>query len=200
MEGKKFDWKDKKIIIITCSLFLNLIFGSAAYTYYGQLTELRDVEQRNETLIAENTGLQQTNEDLQEENEDLQIQIDDLQPKVDALNSQVQTLTTEKTNLQNQVSSLTDSNKSLQSQIDNLKKSGSSSSGSSSSGGSSSGSSSGPLTNASASTQQSRTVYITDTGSKYHRAGCRYLKKSQHAISLSEAKRLGYTACSVCGG
>ena len=121
MEGKKFDWKDKKIIIITCSLFLNLIFGSAAYTYYGQLTELRDVEQRNETLIAENTGLQQTNEDLQEENEDLQIQIDDLQPKVDALNSQVQTLTTEKTNLQNQVSSLTDSNKSLQSQIDNLK-------------------------------------------------------------------------------
>lgn len=195
MEGKKFDWKDKKIIIITCSLFLNLIFGSAAYTYYGQLTELRDVEQRNETLIAENTGLQQTNEDLQEENEVLQIQIDDLQPKVDALNSQVQTLTTEKTNLQNQVSSLTDSNKSLQSQIDNLKKSDSSSSG-----GSSSRSSSGPLTNASASTQQSRTVYITDTGSKYHRAGCRYLKKSQHAISLSEAKRLGYTACSVCGG
>ena len=42
------------------------------------------------------------------------------------------------------------------------------------------------------------TVYITKTGSKYHRAGCRYLRKSQIAISLSEAKNEGYTACSVC--
>lgn len=42
------------------------------------------------------------------------------------------------------------------------------------------------------------TVYITDTGSKYHRAGCRYLSQSSHSISLSSAKQLGYTACSVC--
>ena len=38
----------------------------------------------------------------------------------------------------------------------------------------------------------------TKTGSKYHRAGCRYLRKSQIDISLSEAKNEGYTACSVC--
>ena len=42
------------------------------------------------------------------------------------------------------------------------------------------------------------TVYITRTGEKYHRAGCRYLRKSQIEISLSEAKNEGYTACSVC--
>ena len=42
------------------------------------------------------------------------------------------------------------------------------------------------------------TVYITDTGDKYHRSGCRYLKKSKHAISLSNAKAQGYTPCSVC--
>lgn len=41
-------------------------------------------------------------------------------------------------------------------------------------------------------------VYITDTGSKYHRSGCRYLKKSKHSISLSDAKDQGYTPCSVC--
>ena len=42
------------------------------------------------------------------------------------------------------------------------------------------------------------TVYITRTGEKYHRDGCRYLRRSQIAISLSEAKNEGYTACSVC--
>lgn len=42
------------------------------------------------------------------------------------------------------------------------------------------------------------TVYITDTGSKYHRNGCRYLSRSQHAISKSDAQARGYGACSVC--
>jgi hypothetical protein len=42
------------------------------------------------------------------------------------------------------------------------------------------------------------TVYVTRTGSKYHNDGCRYLKKSKIAVTLSEAKRLGNTACSVC--
>ena len=42
------------------------------------------------------------------------------------------------------------------------------------------------------------TVYITDTGSKYHRSGCRYLSRSKHAISKSDALSRGYDACSVC--
>lgn len=45
---------------------------------------------------------------------------------------------------------------------------------------------------------QSVTVYITDTGSKYHRAGCKYLKKSKHAISLKDAKAQGYDPCGIC--
>lgn len=43
-----------------------------------------------------------------------------------------------------------------------------------------------------------QTVYITDTGEKYHRAGCRYLKKSQSALNRSDAQRFGYSPCSVC--
>ena len=43
-----------------------------------------------------------------------------------------------------------------------------------------------------------RTVYITETGSKYHRSGCRYLSKSKIAIDLSSAKAQGYSPCSVC--
>jgi micrococcal nuclease len=42
------------------------------------------------------------------------------------------------------------------------------------------------------------TVHITNTGEKYHLAGCRYLSKSDIPISLSEAKVRGYTPCSVC--
>lgn len=41
------------------------------------------------------------------------------------------------------------------------------------------------------------TVYVTRTGAKYHRAGCRYLSKSCIPISLKDAKQR-YSPCSVC--
>ena len=44
---------------------------------------------------------------------------------------------------------------------------------------------------------QGVTVYITRTGTKYHRNGCRYLRKSKIPISLKEAKQ-HYGPCSVC--
>jgi len=42
------------------------------------------------------------------------------------------------------------------------------------------------------------TVYITRTGKKYHRDGCRYLRKSRIPISLKQAKARCYTPCKVC--
>ena len=44
----------------------------------------------------------------------------------------------------------------------------------------------------------SQTVYITNTGTMYHRDGCQYLRKSQIPISLADAKAQGYTPCSRC--
>lgn len=44
------------------------------------------------------------------------------------------------------------------------------------------------------------TVYVTETGNKYHGAGCRYLKSSKIAIDLEAAIAQGYEACKVCGG
>lgn len=41
-------------------------------------------------------------------------------------------------------------------------------------------------------------VYITKTGFKYHRIGCRYLSKSIIPINLSDAKLKAYSPCSVC--
>ena len=43
-----------------------------------------------------------------------------------------------------------------------------------------------------------QTVYVTKTGTKYHKASCKYLKYSSISLQLSEAKKKDYTACSVC--
>lgn len=43
-----------------------------------------------------------------------------------------------------------------------------------------------------------RTVYITDTGKKYHDSDCRHLKKSKKGIGLSDAKEQGYEPCGTC--
>lgn len=42
------------------------------------------------------------------------------------------------------------------------------------------------------------TVYITDTGAKYHRSGCRTLKQSKYPVSLFDATSQGYMACGIC--
>lgn len=41
-------------------------------------------------------------------------------------------------------------------------------------------------------------VYVTTSGSKYHREGCSYLKGNYGALSLEEAVEEGYTPCSRC--
>jgi hypothetical protein len=45
---------------------------------------------------------------------------------------------------------------------------------------------------------KTQTVYITRTGKRYHRDGCRYLAASKIPISLKDAKARGFTACKVC--
>jgi hypothetical protein len=42
------------------------------------------------------------------------------------------------------------------------------------------------------------TVYITETGERYHLSSCRTLRGGGRPISLGEAKRRGYKACKVC--
>ena len=46
--------------------------------------------------------------------------------------------------------------------------------------------------------QITNTVYITESGEKYHRAGCQYLWHSCIEVDLSWAKSHGYTPCSKC--
>ena len=46
--------------------------------------------------------------------------------------------------------------------------------------------------------RQTVTVYITDTGEKYHRSNCGSLWNSKHAIDLEEAIDRGYEPCRRC--
>jgi len=47
-------------------------------------------------------------------------------------------------------------------------------------------------------TDDARLVYITNSGEKYHREGCHYLRHSRIRIIATAARERGYTACSVC--
>ena len=45
---------------------------------------------------------------------------------------------------------------------------------------------------------ESTLVYVTRTGTKYHLAGCHHLRHSKIPITLAEAQKRGYSACSAC--
>ncbi len=45
---------------------------------------------------------------------------------------------------------------------------------------------------------QTITVYVTNTGEKYHSSGCQYLRQSRIEIDLDSAIAQGYTPCSKC--
>ena len=66
-------------------------------------------------------------------------------------------------------------------------------------GSASSGSDSSAAENSAADSSNSETmVHITATGKKYHRAGCRTLKKSDTEVTLEEAKSMGLSPCGIC--
>ncbi len=46
--------------------------------------------------------------------------------------------------------------------------------------------------------QDTETVYITRTGSRYHRGDCSYLGKSKISIALEKAVDQGYVPCKKC--
>lgn len=63
----------------------------------------------------------------------------------------------------------------------------------------SSGSDSSAAENSVSDSSNSETmVHITATGKKYHRAGCRTLKKSDTEVTLDEAKSMGLSPCEIC--
>lgn len=98
-----------------------------------------------------------------------------------------------------QQSAQTDTSQNEGSQSSNGGGAGGSGSSSSTTGSASSGSDSSAAENRVSDSSNSETmVHITATGKKYHRAGCRTLKKSDTEVTLDEAKSMGLSPCGIC--
>ena len=96
-------------------------------------------------------------------------------------------------------SAQTDTSQNEGSQSSNGGGAGESGSSSSTTGNVSSGSDSSAAENSVSDSSNSETmVHITATGKKYHRAGCRTLKKSDTEVTLDEAKSMGLSPCGIC--
>jgi micrococcal nuclease len=46
--------------------------------------------------------------------------------------------------------------------------------------------------------EEDLTVYVTNSGRRYHEDGCSSLSRSKIAVTLGDAVRSGYTPCSIC--
>lgn len=55
-----------------------------------------------------------------------------------------------------------------------------------------------PVSRINLSQNKDTVVYITKTGEKYHKDGCRYLRQSKIKTTKKEAVKKGYGACKVC--
>lgn len=98
-----------------------------------------------------------------------------------------------------QQSAQTDTPQNEDSQSSDGSMAGESGSSSSTTGSASSGSDSSAAENSVSDSSNSETmVHITATGKKYHRAGCRTLKKSDTEVTLDEAKSMGLSPCGIC--
>lgn len=193
-------WRDRKnvaIVVLSFLLFCVLAFSDTDQAdkinelnaqierQNRQVAELEEENKKIETLEANVETLSKEKEDLNAKlsavasTEDLKKTIDEKSQQILNLESQIGSLAAEKAEVEAQ-------NGVLQQQLSSKSSTTSSTSKSSTSSSTSPG------------TSTSYTVYITNTGSKYHRSGCSYLRSSSHAIDKNSAVSQGYTACSRC--
>lgn len=155
----------------------------------SQSAALVSAQSRDDAQLAQLTD---RNEQLEQENQQLQAQVDQL---TDQVSQQTDALADRQSQIDALWARVDAAQKNLDDAYAKLDARQSASAGGSSG---SSGSAGASAASPSSGTSTSQTVYITNTGTKYHRAGCQYLRQSQIAISLSDAKAQGYTACSRC--
>ena len=192
VEGKKKIFKDKKniAIIILSILLLFAICGSSENSIETSNSlpkeeniqvnqdKIQELEREKNVLIQEKEKLETEKNELYIEKQDLENERNQLQKEKEDLETQTSTLEQEKTTLSDQL-------EQLKNKLANQKTTSNSTSSTS-------------QTSTSTQNTNSAIVYVTETGKKYHKSGCSYLKKSKIQINLSDAKAQGYTPCSKC--
>lgn len=122
-------------------------------------------------------------------------EIQDLKGQLNNLNSQVEDYKNQITTLQEEKTKLESEKKTLEQEVEQLKTSNLNKSTQNTSASASTNSTSSPDNTTST---NSYTVYVTNSGKKYHSAGCSYLNKSKISIDKNTAISRGYTPCSKC--
>ncbi len=185
--------KNIAIILLSFLLFCNIIAYADSDSYKNHL-QIEELIKQSEDLKTStddlNSKLIDSNKTIKDLNTKLNIKDDDIK----SLEKVNQSLLDEKTKLEEENKKLETENKTLETEkqtlnqeIEQIKSSKINNSSSSKS----SSITSNTNTN-------SEIVYITSTGTKYHRDGCSYLKKSKIQTTLSSAQSRGYTPCSRC--
>lgn len=172
----------------------------------GTNTTKERLEGKNYELQAK---LEHTSETLQAQIEEKDNKIKDNEKKITELqqedkkneiNQSIKTLESEKQKLEEEKKTLEGEKQTLTTQIEELKKTSSvltERKNAKVSQSSVSTTSSTPV-KTSVQNTNSAIVYVTNTGKKYHKPNCSYLKKSKIQMNLSEAQSEGYTPCSRC--
>jgi len=130
-----------------------------------------------------------------------QKQIDDLRNENSKLKVQIKEITSQKDQTQNKLISIQEENKNLSAKLSEIQGQKSQEQPNNSNG---SSINSSAIIQSVASSQtvqndnQNITVYITKTGNKYHRDGCKYLSVGKIPIDLKQALGEGYSPCSLC--
>ncbi len=175
----------KTIIIIILSILLlsSILLGNTK----------RNMELNNqvENLTSQIENFKKHINDLNAKLDKSKKDLTENENQINNLQTQKETLEKDKQKLQEENNNLETKNNELNQEVEQLKISKASKSTS---------------TNYSLSSQKSvstaysnsYTVYITNTGNKYHRDGCSYLRKSQKSIDKNSAIAQGYTPCSRC--
>ena len=155
----------------------------ASQTSKGITENELDKDKQIESLIKEKEVLQNQLTESSEKIKELETQVTELSEKSNTLQQKITSLEQEKSELENKMQIVQEQYKSEKSNYTS--------------------SSTSKNTNSNINTQNSysntteEVVYITNTGKKYHRSGCSYLKSSKK-INKSEAINRGYTPCSRC--
>jgi len=203
---KSFIKKRALIIESILAVIIVVMFVTVA----GTSEEKQTLEKRYNDLKAKSEETTKTlNDEIkQKENKikDNEKKVTELQQedKKNEINESIRLLETEKQKLEEEKKTLEGEKQTLTNQIEELKKTSSilterkNAKVSQNSSNSNPNASSSNKVTTTAQNTNSRIVYITNTGKKYHRAGCSYLKKSKIETTMSNAVSSGYTPCSKC--
>lgn len=190
----------RKSLIIESILAVVIIVMFIAMVGTGGQKETLE-KQYNELQAKSEETSQNLEAQIKEKNNkitDNEKRITELQQeeKVNEINDSIKTLEGEKQKLEEEKKTLEGEKQTLTTQIEELKKTSSILTERKNAKASTS-TSSGVVKTTTQNTN-SAIVYVTNTGKKYHKSSCSYLKKSKIQMNLSEAQSEGYTACSRC--